>query len=94
MSLPPYDYKEKGRLLQCSAVYSLDNTVSSGLYRRKEWVKLTSIAMCPKNHVLELVVGQGQYVSTLKCGDYNLLIILHVETNIKVVPIICGVLVA
>ena len=26
--------------------------------------KLTSIATCPKNHVLELIVGQGQYVST------------------------------
>ena len=111
MSPPPYVYKEKGRLLQCLAAYSLDNTVSSGLYRRKEWMKLsggwfcgaklitaspytdivyskynyatslckalmcarmicsfvqklTSIATCPKNHVLELIVGQGQYVST------------------------------
>ena len=26
--------------------------------------KLTSIATCPKNHVLELIVGQGQHVST------------------------------
>ena len=26
--------------------------------------KLTSMATCPKNHVLELIVVKGQYVST------------------------------